>query len=95
MKSFRKENLPLLIFTPGETVGDYFFFLAAGFFLVALLTLAFFAITLIFYYGLTYLRHGSFSEGEGIMLAGAMIVNDRSRIHRTAKPAFPSKDSRR
>jgi hypothetical protein len=69
-------SLSLLIFRSGETAGDYFFFLAAGFFLVALLTLAFFAIMLIIYCGLTRLRHGSFSGGRGIMVAGGAIVND-------------------
>jgi hypothetical protein len=56
--------------------GYFFFFLAAGLFLAALLTLDFLAITLSFV-RLTCLRHVSFSEGNGIMRAGVVIVNNR------------------
>ena len=56
--------------------GYFFFFLAAGLFLAALLTLDFLAITLSSV-RLTCPRHVSFSEGSGIMRAGAAIVNDR------------------
>jgi len=70
-------NLSLLIFASGETAGTgyFFFFLAAGRFLAALLTLDFLAIILSFY-GLTCPRHVSFSEGSCIMRAGVPIVND-------------------
>jgi hypothetical protein len=37
---------------------------------------------LIFFRGLTHLRHVSFSEGTHILLAGAVIVNDGRKIIR-------------
>ena len=58
----------------------HFLFLAAGFFLVARLTLDFLAITLFLSCGLTRPRHISFSEGTGIMLGGPVDVNDRSQF---------------
>jgi len=77
-----RRNMSLLIYyVRRDTGGYFFFFLAAGFFLEALLTLAFFAITFFdLYCGLTDLRHGSFTAGKGIMLLVGLVVNDCSQI---------------
>jgi hypothetical protein len=58
---------------------DYFFFLAAGFFAAGFLAFDLVAIVL-FFYGLTGLRNFSFSEGAGILLSGAAIVNGGCEI---------------
>jgi len=53
--------------------------LAAGFLAAGFLAFDFVAIVFIFY-GLTGLRNFSFSEGDGILLSGAAIVNGGCEI---------------
>jgi hypothetical protein len=73
--------LPLPIFASGETAtGRLLFLFRRCFFLgCGFLGFGFCGHNFIFL-RLTYLRHGSFSEGDGIMRAGLSVVNGGRKI---------------
>ena len=92
------KNLSLLIFAPGETASNkrlLFLFRRCFFLGCGLLGFGFCGHNFIFL-RLTFLRHGSFSEGNGIMRTGLSVVNGgRKIICRVCARCFRPKDSQR